>query len=201
MRRLRVVPRTAIVLLVCAAVVVPATARTTRRQCRQACAAVIQACRDAGFRRGYCRRTVIRTCRHRGVQMCLEFPSTTTPTTTMPSTTTTTLPIDRTVNHCNRSRATDLRDQSAVTVRVEGFDYAPECIRVVPGTPITFEANFASFPLVGGELGVPDPASPFGEVHGGHTATFRIFTTGVYGYYSTPWWIIRMYGAVIVEPR
>jgi len=182
----------------------PANARPTRRTCLRTCAPLIAACHDAGAKRRYCRRIVLRTCRRSGLEACQRSTTTTTPgstTTTIESSTTTTLPIDRTVNGCNRARATDLRQETAVTVRTEGFDYAPECIRVVPGTPVTFTTtSFVTFPLVGGELGVPEPASPFGQVTTGWKATFTIFEPGVYGYYSTPWWIFRMYGAVIVEP-
>ena len=193
-----------IAILLSVSLMTDGEARTPRRECRLACATAIDACHATGAKRAYCRRRILRACRRSTPDVCNRFTTTTGPvstsTTTTTGSTTTTSPLDRTVNSCNRDHATDLRAETAVMIRAEGFDYAPECIRIAPGTPVTFAMSLTSFPLVGGEDGQPDATSPFGRVDHGYSATFSILAPGVYGYYSDPWWILRMHGAVIVEP-
>jgi plastocyanin len=195
----------AIALTLVSALTSHAAARTNRRTCLHACADELAACTAAGGSPRRCRKIILRGCRTAGVNICQGAPATTqSPTTTtaslFPTTTTTTLAIDRTVHGCNRQVAMDLRGSSSVTVGTESFDYAPECVRVSPGTPVTFRADFRAFPLVGGERPTPDPASPFGRIDSGSSSTVTIFEPGVYGYFADPWWIFKMYGAVIVDP-
>jgi plastocyanin len=170
-----------------------------RRACRIACTDLTEFCVASGARRAWCRRNIVRTCRHQGVAWC-DVESTTTVTTT--STTTTTIDPGPTVHGCNRLEAQDHRGEAIVVVRVEGFDYAPECIRVSVGTVVRFDADFRSFPLYGGTVPDVDPASPFSPpTTSGHQAEFTMDEPGIFPYFSDLAWValFQRWGAVIVE--
>lgn len=75
-----------------------AGARTSRKECRQACTAAVEACVAAGGTRKRCKRQTLRQCRKAGVAVCVA-------TTTTSPVTTTTLPPGPTGPRCETSGA------------------------------------------------------------------------------------------------
>lgn len=65
----------------------PAAARTSARTCRDACRAAIFACAQQSGRPSRCGRSMVRSCRRRGIDVCrtAEVPGGSTTTTTLPS--------------------------------------------------------------------------------------------------------------------
>ena len=176
-------------------------ALASRRACRRACTELIEWCVASGERRASCRRNVIRTCRHQGIEWC-DVSSTTMVTTTSTSTTTTTLDPGPTIHGCNRIEAQDHRGEPLVVVDGHYFDYAPECIRVSVGTVVRFSADFRAFPLYGGTFPDVDPSSPFSPpTTSGLEAEFTMDEPGMFPYFTEVTWValFHMWGAVIVE--
>jgi plastocyanin len=176
-------------------------ALASRRACRIACTDLIEFCVASGARRAWCRRNIVRTCRHQGVAWC-DVSSTTMVTTTSTSITTTTLDPGPTIHGCNRVEAQDHRGESIVVVDAHYFDYAPECIRVSVGTLVHFTADFRVFPLYGGTVPDIDPSSPFSPpTTSGLEAEFTMDEPGMFPYFTQLTWValFQMWGAVIVE--
>lgn len=189
----------AIAVLLTSASAVNARPAASVHECRRACAGLIERCVTAGTKRRACRSHILRLCHRLGTDACAAAPPT---TAVFPSTTTTTVDPGPTVHGCNRTGAEDHRNQALVVVRFTAFDYAPECIRVSPATTVRFSGDFRTFPLIGGEVGVTDPVSPFlPPTRTGNTKDFVLTEPGLYPYASDPVWVLlgRMWGAVIVE--
>jgi plastocyanin len=197
--------RTSIAALVAAAALLvpsPSQARPSRAECRRACGELIALCEAQGAKPAFCRRSAVRQCRRLGLDWCTVETTTTMVVTTTTSTTSTTIDAGPTRNDCNRVVAEDHRGEALVYVEFTAFDYAPECIRVSPGTTVRFSGNFRAFPLIGGDVAEPDPASPFAPptTEGIH-ADFVLSEPGIYPYYTEILWsvLFHMVGAVIVE--
>ena len=189
-------------LLLAAPVATSARSVPTRVECRRQCATLIELCQQNGAKRAYCRRHIVRQCRHLGLAWCEidVVPTTTTVFTT--STTSTTIDPGPTVNGCNRVEAEDHRGESPVVVQFIPFDYAPECIRVSPGATVRFEGDFRTFPLIGGEATLSDDLSPFAPTTtSGSSKEFVLSQPGIFPYHTEILWtaLFRMWGAVIVE--
>ena len=106
------------------------------------------------------------------------------------------------VNRCSEAAAQDSTGMAAVAVRW-GFDLAPSCVRVSPGTVVTFSGNFSLHPLVGGTVVgmvlTPDAASPVPSTSTGTTAEVSTATPGAYGYYCVAH-PVAMQGVIYVVP-
>ena len=92
-------------------------------------------------------------------------------------------------NGCNAVAAEDHRGEPLVTVTFGvdefAYDYAPECIRVSPGTTVRFQGSFADEPLVGGDAPIVDPMSPFApETTSGTTRDFVLTQPGIFPYFG-----------------
>jgi plastocyanin len=183
-------------------VAAPSHARPTRGECRRACRELIALCESSGAKPPSCRHSAVRECRRRGLDWCtIETTTTMTPTTTT-STTSTTIDPGPTRNGCNRIEAEDHRGEELVHVDFSPFDYAPECIRVSPGTTVRFSGSFHTFPLIGGDISAPDPTSPFApSTTSGYSKDFVLTEPGIYPYYTEILYsaLFHMVGAVIVE--
>lgn len=90
-----------------------------------------------------------------------------------------------------------------VVIRSRGIVYDPMCLVVSLGTTVTFEDDFATHPLVGGEIvdgrGVPDPASPIPPTSSGSSIVVTFDTPGLYGYYCVNHVTLGMAGAIRVD--
>lgn len=174
----------------------------TRSACRRQCAPLIEFCRLTGAKRAYCRRTIVRQCRHLGLAWC-EIDTVPTSTIVFPSsTTTTTIDPGPTANGCNRAEAEDHRGEALVTVEFIPFDYAPECIRISSGSTVRFAGHFHDFPLIGGEGTQSDDTSPFmPPTTSGWSKDFVLVDRGIFPYHTEIVWtaLFQMWGAVIVE--
>jgi plastocyanin len=174
-------------------------ALSLRRQCRLACKEAIAACVASGGKRRACRRETLRLCHAEGVTACGGTASTT--TTTLAS-------IGAPVNACDPDSATDMRGQMGVTVRFGGalgFRYEPACLRVSPGTEVTFGGEFDEHPLVGGQVSgstkAPDPSSPLGgPTSNGTSKTVMLQAAGTFPFYCDVHAFLGMKGAVFVAP-
>lgn len=128
---------------------------------------------------------------------------TTTGTTTTGAESTSTVPEGPLVNNCDPATAADLTGMAAVPIKQLGLKYDPPCIRVTAGTTVTFTAQFASHPLIGGVVDngekVPDPASPIVPTAMGTEAAFTLADAGAYGYYCDNHALAGMSGAIYVE--
>ena len=189
-------------LLLALPVATSARSVPTRAACRRQCAALIDFCEQSGAKRSYCRRHIVRQCRHLGLAWCeIDLvPTTTTVFTT--SSTTTTIDPGPTVNGCNRAEAEDHRGESPVIVQFIPFDYAPECIRISAGSTVRFDGEFRTFPLIGGAATQSDGASPFmPPTTSGLSKDFVLSEPGIFPYHTEILWtaLFRMWGAVIVE--
>jgi len=91
------------------------------------------------------------------------------------------------VSFCGTKAVVDESSQSAVTIDFggsAGVAYDPACIRVKPGTAVTFSGNFAIHPLAGGDSPpTVDTSSPIKETKGGSSATFTLKKAGTYNYF------------------
>jgi plastocyanin len=111
-----------------------------------------------------------------------------------------------TVNGCDMSTATKVTVTSTIVTFANGnLTYAPKCIKVTQGTVVTFNGNFVSHPLLGGEVvgGVGTPASggPFMTlVNTGTSTPYTMSTTGTFPYYCTAHASLNMDGVVFVVP-
>ena len=93
---------------------------------------------------------------------------------------------------------------STITIAFAGIEYAPKCVRIKSGTTIIFSGNFASHPLVGGEVigttGTPDRGSPIPETSTGSELKFTLMSIpNVYPYYCTAHVSSGMMGAIFIE--
>jgi plastocyanin len=107
------------------------------------------------------------------------------------------------VHDCAQATATDMTSQTAVTITFPSLAYTPPCVRVKAGTDVTFQGDFASHPLIGGEfldnIKTPDTSSPITPTKTGMTATFTMATAGAYPYYCDVHASVKMYGVIFVE--
>ena len=200
--RSRTTPLAVLVVASVLLVAPPSHARPSRSECRQACRELIAICRASGAKPAFCRRSAVRQCRRRGLDWCGIETTTTITFTPTTSTTTTTIDPGPTVNDCNRVVAEDHRGEALVRVEFIAFDYAPECIRVSPGTTVRFSGSFQTFPLIGGEIDGSDQSSPFSPpTTGGFVKDFVLADPGIYPYHTEVTWsaLFHMVGAVIVE--
>jgi hypothetical protein len=177
-------------------------ARPSRAECRRSCRELIFLCEEGGAKAAFCRRSAVRECRRRGLEWCVVETTTTMVVPTTTSTTTTTIDPGPTRNDCNRVVAEDHRGEGLVDVEFVPFDYAPECIRVSPGTTVRFSGSFATFPLIGGETEDADPSGPFAPpTTNGLHKDFLLTEPGIFAYHTDIAWsvLFHMVGAVIVE--
>jgi plastocyanin len=110
------------------------------------------------------------------------------------------------LNGCNPLTASDYTAQSTVTIAFQGMGnmYNPPCIRVLPGTMITFSGNFSSHNLQGGKViqGVkyPDSMSPFfPATSSGNSKAFTLPQSGQFPYYCIQHGAGGMTGVVFVQ--
>jgi plastocyanin len=108
------------------------------------------------------------------------------------------------INGCDPATAVDQTGKGEATVSVTGFAYSPKCFKVSAGTKVTFNADFALHPLVGGviESGVKEPyaSSPIAHTTTGMTASFTLANAGSFGFYCDVHGPAGMTGAVYVQP-
>jgi plastocyanin len=64
-----------------------------------------------------------------------------------------------------------------------GLNYSPACLRVVPGTTVTFSGDFATHPLTPSISRTTGAANPILSTGTGTTASFTFTTPGFYGYF------------------
>lgn len=104
---------------------------------------------------------------------------------------------------CTLAEAEDQTALPAITIISVGTAYQPRCVRVSAGTEVTFESDFESHPLHGGEIvdevGVLDPASPITPTEVGSTATFTLADAGDVPYFCDFHSSIGMHGTIFVE--
>jgi plastocyanin len=106
------------------------------------------------------------------------------------------------VNGCDPATAEDHTGQANVSIDFGGalgFKYAPACIKVSPGTSVTFNGSFVSHPLAGGQGGVLDASSPITLTATGTTASFTLANAGTYPYYCQAHFSLGMQGAIFVQ--
>jgi plastocyanin len=107
------------------------------------------------------------------------------------------------INGCSLVTAQDLTSQSAVTVQFTSFSYTPKCIKVAPGTQITFQGSFVVHPLLGGYVSgglVPASSGPFvPATNMGTSKTFTMSSEGTFPYYCQAHALSGMTGAVFVD--
>lgn len=94
------------------------------------------------------------------------------------------------VNGCTEGSAMDMRGMAAVTITDISAWMTPHsaCIIVDAGTSVTWNGSFGPHPLVGGETGTPDTASPItlaGPGAGTTPVTATFASAGVFPYYCT----------------
>jgi len=95
------------------------------------------------------------------------------------------------INGCNEDPAMAVdrtADAMVAIANVGSSSYDPKCVLVAVGTEVTFNVNFATHPLVGGEVvggttPTPDPESPIPATATGTTVDVTLATPGVYPYY------------------
>jgi plastocyanin len=90
-----------------------------------------------------------------------------------------------------------------------GNNYDPECVKVTQGTVITFNGNFSTHPMIGGEVDTvamtktPASSGPFIPItNTGMSATFAFSMSalGNFPYYCDVHALGGMAGAVFVVP-
>jgi plastocyanin len=64
-----------------------------------------------------------------------------------------------------------------------GFNYSPACLKVAPGTAITFSGDFATHPLTPSVTRTTPGPNPIVSTDTGTTASFAFNTPGFYGYF------------------
>lgn len=108
-----------------------------------------------------------------------------------------------TINDCTAGAAEDQTGKADVTITFTSFAYTPACVKVSAGTKVTFSGDFASHPLVGGEVSggtkFPDPASPFTMTNTGMMVDFTLASAGTFPYYCDFHTGQKMYGVVYVQ--
>jgi plastocyanin len=106
------------------------------------------------------------------------------------------------VNGCSEPTLLDLGGQANVSIAFSGLAYEPPCIRVSPGTSVTFNGSFGTHPLIGGtwdgQNEVIDPNSPIQFTITGSSATFVLLNQGVFPYLCFAHYTMGMIGAVYV---
>ena len=104
---------------------------------------------------------------------------------------------------CTLESAEDHTAEATVVITHVGARYTPACARILAGSTVTFESNFVTHPLHGGEVidGVetPDPTSPITSTIAGTMASFVIATPGEYPYYCDFHSSLGMVGVVFAE--
>lgn len=105
---------------------------------------------------------------------------------------------------CGTKAVVDDSSRSAVTIDFGGsvgLAYDPPCIRVKPGTAVTFSGNFAIHPLAGGDSPpTVDTSSPIKETKGGSSMTFTLTKPGTYDYFCEAHYAPnRMEGMIVVQ--
>jgi plastocyanin len=110
-------------------------------------------------------------------------------------------------NGCSLGGASDMTAMSSaiITFANGNLTYAPKCLKVKAGTPVTFNGNFASHPLIGGTVvgntATPATSGPFVPVtNTGTTKTFTMSAVGTFPYYCQPHGTLGMNGVVYVVP-
>lgn len=110
-------------------------------------------------------------------------------------------------NGCSPDTANDQTAAASATITFANgnFTYAPKCLKVKAGTPVTFNGSFGSHPLIGGTVvgntATPAVSGPFVPVtNTGTTKTFTMSTAGTFPYYCQPHGTIGMNGVVYVVP-
>lgn len=108
-----------------------------------------------------------------------------------------------TINGCTEATAEDQTGKADFTITFTSFAYTPPCVKVSAGTNVTFSGDFASHPLVGGEVSggtkFPDPTSPITMTNTGMTATFTLANPGTFPFYCDLHTGLKMYGVVYVQ--
>jgi len=107
------------------------------------------------------------------------------------------------MNRCDPSTATDKTGLSSVTVTFANFSYSPACMKVSPGTQVTFSGSFVPHPLMPGVDCQADASgdSPVSSTASGTSAQFRFDDPGSYGYFcANHCGTFDMEGAVYVVP-
>ncbi len=126
-------------------------------------------------------------------------------TSTGASTTGSSTTGDMTVNGCTKAMAAD---KTAVGMTFEVSSIQPwalthqACVRVKVGTTVSWKGDFATHPLSGGPVGMPDAASPITvaakTVTGMGTVSAKLDNAGAYPYYCTIH-LASMQGVVYAE--
>jgi plastocyanin len=114
-------------------------------------------------------------------------------------------PSQATVNGCDLATAVDATAQanSMIGFGVLALDYTPKCLKLSVGSQATFNGNFASHPLLGGELVnfvlILATNGPFVPVtNTGTTRSFTFNSVGTFPYYCTVHGDGGMNGAIFV---
>ena len=105
------------------------------------------------------------------------------------------------LNGCTLATATDMTGQSMVTINFGGFFYTPKCLKVSPGTQVTWSGSFSGHPLQGGAVvnNVPFPdSSKIPLTNTGSTKTITFDTAGTFPYYCV-FHVNSMQGVVFVQ--
>lgn len=110
------------------------------------------------------------------------------------------------LNGCDPATATDMTGQSTVKINFGGalgLVYAPPCIKVSPGTSVSFSGDFSFHPLRGGTvvgfMVTPDAGSPIQPTNAGVSASFTLPNAGSFGYYCNFHATSGMAGAIFVQ--
>lgn len=104
------------------------------------------------------------------------------------------------VNGCTLAAATDMTGQSMVSISFGAFFYTPKCVKVSPGTAVTWSGSFMSHPLQGGVVlnNVPFPDdSKIPLTNSGTTKTITFNSPSFYPYYCQ-FHVNSMQGVVFV---
>jgi hypothetical protein len=153
----------------------PAARRVSlRKQCKQQCAAAIDACATTRKKRPRCSQKIQKECRKQGLVVCSTTTTSTTSTTTTTHgpfghPTTTTTPVATTTstttampNGCKPGSAENHLEDNPVIVTFANGQFAPSCLSVQDSSQVIIAGDLSSCPLVGGEVANgPDPGSPF----------------------------------------
>ncbi len=105
------------------------------------------------------------------------------------------------LNGCTLAMATDMTNQAMVNISFGGFFYTPKCVKVSPGTQVTWSGSFMNHPLQGGavvnNVGFPDN-SAIPPTSTGSTKTITFGAAGVFPYYCL-FHVNSMQGVVFVQ--
>ena len=113
-----------------------------------------------------------------------------------------------TLNGCTPAMFTDLTSMTMTSVAfggANGFNYVPRCIKVKTNTVVTFNGNFGSHNLQGGQVvtgvGTPAMSGPFvPATTTGTSSNFTMMNTGTFPYYCIQHQGSNMSGVVLVVP-